>query len=94
TKAIDMLIETSPIIAAKDKVALEQSSKYDFKNKDENGKPIKVLPSGRPQFETVYDRFVWVLEHKDWNEKDEKLKEKNIEIYQMALEEANRRKIG
>ncbi len=94
TKMVDALLESSPIIEAKDKELLEQSNKYDFKNKDEEGKPTKVLASGRPAFESMFDRFVWVLENNAWNEKDEKLKAKNNDIYEMAKRDVDSRKVG
>jgi len=94
TAMVDALLESSPIIEAKDKEALEQSNKYDFKNKDENNQPTKVLASGRPAFESLYDRFIWVLENENWNEKDEKLKNANITIFEMAKKEVDNRKIG
>jgi hypothetical protein len=94
TKMVDALLESSPIIEAKDKEKLEQSNRYDFKNKDEEGKPTKVLASGRPAFESMFDRFVWVLENNAWNEKDEKLKAKNNDIYEMAKRDVDSRKVG
>ena len=87
TQSVDMLINRSDILVQKDKEALEKSKRYDFKNKDEEGLPTKVLSSGRPIFETPYDRFVWVLENDCWNEKDEKLKDKHPEFYELALKE-------
>src|SRR5690606_3567161 len=74
TQAVDMLLYQSDVLVQQDKEALEKSKRYDFKNKDEEGLPKKVLPSGRPIFDTPYERFVWVLENDCWNEKDEKLK--------------------
>ena len=94
TEAVDRLIQSNDQIVAKDKEALEQSKRYDFKQKDEEGKPQKVLPSGRPAFESLYERFVWVLENDKWNEKDEKLKVANNEIFIMAKEEVDNRKVG
>jgi transposase InsO family protein len=93
TETIDMLLETSPQIAAKDQEALDKSNRYDFKSKGEDGKPQKVLPSGRPAFDSLYDRFVWALENKAWNEKDEKLKQNNTRVFELAKEEVER-KIG
>lgn len=94
TQMVDALLSSSAEIAAKDKEALEKSNKYDFKNKDENNQPKKVLTSGRPAFESLYDRFVWALENKKWNEKDEKLKGENNTIFQMAKKEVDSRKVG
>jgi hypothetical protein len=93
TEAVDRLLQSSPAIAAKDKAELTTSKRYDFTNKDEDGKPQKVLPSGRPQFETMHDRFVWVLEHNDWTDKDRALQQKYPEAYEGAYKEYER-KIG
>ena len=94
TQMVDALLSSSAEIEAKDKEALEKSNKYDFKNKDENNQPKKVLASGRPAFESLYDRFVWALENKKWNDKDEKLKGENNTIFQMAKKEVDSRKVG
>ncbi len=94
TEAVDRLIKSNDKIVAKDKEQLEQSNRYDFKQKDEDGKPTKVLASGRPAFESLYERFIWVLENDKWNEKDEKLKAANITIFKMAKKEVDSRKVG
>ena len=65
--------------------ALEKSTKYDFKTKDEDGKVAKVLPSGRPAFKGKVERFIWVLENpKQMNEKDKELMEKYPDLYEIA----------
>lgn len=87
TKTVDMLLEGSKTIIQNDKEELEKSKRYDFKKRDEEGKPTKVLPSGRPVFNSPFERFVWVLENDCWNDKDEVFKEKHPEIYEMALKE-------
>ena len=87
TEVVDLLLNSSEQIAAADQEALAESNRYDFKNKDENGKPTKVTPSGRPAFETYHDRFVWALVNDDWNEKDERLKEENKDVYEIAYKE-------
>lgn len=94
TEAVTALLNSSKEIVAKDQELLETSNRYDFKNKDEDGKPQKVLPSGRPAFDSFFDRFVWCLENNEWNEKDEKLKTKNPDIYQMAYKDVESRKVG
>ena len=87
TKMVDALLESSPVIEAKEKQALEESKTYDFKKKDEEGKPTKVLPSGRPTFDSMYDRFMWALKNNDWNEKDEKLSIKHNKVFELVKEE-------
>lgn len=92
TEAVDRLIRDSKTIEAKDHVALEDSNRYDFSQKDEEDMPIKLLPSGRPPFKSFYERFLWALENDQWNEKDEALKEKNLAVYELAYKDYMRRK--
>ena len=92
TDAVNMLMNSSKEIEAADKKALDESNHYDFTQKDEEGLPTKILPSGRPVFKGFYERFLWALENDDWNEQDEKLKEKHIEMYELAYTEYKRRK--
>ncbi len=92
TDAVNMLMNSSKEIEAADQKALDASNHYDFTNKDEAGLPAKILPSGRPAFKSFYERFLWALENDKWNEKDEKLKEANEAVYEMAYEEYMRRK--
>lgn len=88
TKVIDALIEAAPIVEAQDLKDLEKSNKYDFKKKDEEGKPKKVLPSGRPSFNSKVERFIWVIENNAWNDKDKVLKEKHPDLYELAKSQA------
>lgn len=91
TEMVTALLDSSKEIEAQDTKALEESNHYDFTKKDDEGLLVKVLPNGRPAFKSFYDRFLWVLENDDWNEKDKKLKEKNLEVYEMAHNEYLRR---
>ncbi len=89
SEVIDAVIKNAPIIELADLKAMEKSNKYDFKNKDEEGVPIKVLPSGRPAFKGKIERFIWVLEHPEAkNEKDEELMEKYPDLYEIAKSQA------
>ena len=63
TETVDRLLRDSVFFEEKDKKELETSNRYDFKQKDEEGKPTKILPSGRPVFESYFDRFVWDLKN-------------------------------
>ena len=92
TDAVNMLLNASKEIEEADAKALVESNHYDFTQKDEDGMPTKVLASGRPAFKSFYERFLWVLEHDEWNEKDEKLKASNEAVYEMAYEEYMRKK--
>lgn len=85
SEVIDAVIQNAPVIEAEDLKALEKSTKYDFKTKDEDGKVAKVLPSGRPAFKGKVERFIWVLENpKQMNEKDKELMEKYPDLYEIA----------
>ncbi|WP_455756506.1 DDE-type integrase/transposase/recombinase [Sulfurimonas sp.] len=94
TEAIDRVMRTGVELEARDKKALEDSNHYDFTKEDDEGLPVKVLENGRPEFKGFVERFIWVLENDEWNEKDEKLKEKNPEIYEFAYAEYMKRKAG
>nr|WP_306458742.1 transposase family protein [Aliarcobacter vitoriensis] len=85
SEVIDAVIKNTPVIEAEDLKALEKSNKYDFKNKDEEGKPQKVLESGRPQFKGKVERFIWILENPEqMNEKDKELMDKYPDLYEIA----------
>ncbi len=89
SEVIDAVIKNAPIIELADLKAMEKSKKYDFKNKDEEGVPIKVLPSGRPAFKGKIERFIWVLEHPEAiNEKDKELMDKYPDLYEIAKSQA------
>lgn len=88
TETIDRLLKDSVKIEKIDKQELEKSNRYDFKNKDEEGKPTKILPSGRPVFESYFDRFVWDLKNNMVDNTTKKLAEKYPSIWEMAEKEA------
>jgi len=88
TEAVDRVLRDSKIIEDEDKKALEKSNKYDFKNKDEEGIPQKILPSGRPSFTAYFDRFLWDLTHNMVDETTKKLAKKYPDIWEMAEKEA------
>lgn len=86
--AINMLKDSIPNIHKQEQKELDESNRYDFKTKDEEGKPTKVLKDGsRPLFNSPYERFIWCLENKQWNDKDEKAKQRHPKIYEMAYRE-------
>ncbi len=86
TDVIEATIKNIPIIEQKDQEALDKSNRYDFKQKDKEGKPTKVLESGRPAFfANRVERFVWVIENDAWTDKDFELKEKYPKTYEAAL---------
>jgi len=94
TAVISMLLDESYKLQELDILELENSKTYDFKNKDENGIPKKILQGGRPQFVTYEDRFIWCLEKNEWNDKDLKLKEIKPNSYERALNKFNQRRLA
>ena len=84
TETVDRLLRDSVFFEEKDKKELETSNRYDFKQKDEEGLPLKVLPSGRPAFKELYDRFFWDLKNDMVDETTNKLAQKYEEIWEMA----------
>jgi len=88
TQAVDNLLRDSKVIKEKDKEALEKSNRYDFKQKDEEGKPQKILPSGRPEFNSYFDRFLWDITHNMVDDITNKLANKYPDIWEMAKKEA------
>jgi putative transposase len=90
TPTIDVVFENAPKIAAKDREQLESSNKYDFKNKDEEGKPKKLTPSGRPAFTSFYDRALWDLRNNMVDESTNKLAKKYPDIWRSAKKEYER----
>jgi hypothetical protein len=88
TETVDRLLKDSVMFEQKDKKELETSNRYDFKQKDEEGKPTKILPSGRPIFESYFDRFLWDLKNNMVDETTKKLAAKYPDIWEMAEKEA------
>lgn len=88
TTRIDALLKEAPKMELKDKEELEKSNKYDFKNKDEKGKPQKILESGRPMFKTFIERFVWDLEHDSVDESTNNLAKAYPDMWEMAKKQA------
>ncbi|PLY08378.1 MAG: DNA transposition protein [Arcobacter sp.] len=88
TQTVDALLKESPKIEAQDKKDLEQSNHYDFKNRDENGKAQKVLPSGRPMFTSFIDRFVWDLENNMVDESTNNLAAEYPDMWKIAQSKA------
>jgi len=94
TAVTTMLLNESHKLQKQDIQELEQSKHFDFKNKDEDGLPKKVLEGGRPEFETYEDRFLWCLENKEWSDKDKKLKELKPDSYERAFEKYEKRRLA
>lgn len=92
TAVTEMLLSESHILEANDKEKLEESNHYDFKNKDEDGKPKKVLEGGRPAFTSFKDDFLWCLENNTWSKRDIRSREKRPDTYEEALLEFSKRK--
>lgn len=88
TEKIDAILSEQKKIETKDKEALEESKRYDFKQKDEEGKPKKVLESGRPAFSSFIERFVWDIKHEKVDASTKKLADKYPDMWEMAQKEA------
>jgi hypothetical protein len=88
TETVDRLLKDSIMFEEKDKKELETSNRYDFKQKDEEGLPQKILPSGRPAFNTYFDRFLWDLKNNMVDDTTKKLAAKCPDIWEMAKKEA------
>jgi hypothetical protein len=72
TERIDALLHDSVVIAQRDEAQYKEEQE------------VKLLASGRPVFNTFYERFMWCLENNEWNEKDLKIKAANMAVYEMA----------
>lgn len=88
TETVDRLLRDSVFFEEKDKNELETSNRYDFKQKDEEGKPTKILPSGRPIFESYFERFLWDIKNNMVDDTTKKLASKYSDIWEMAEKEA------
>ena len=84
TETVEVLLRESKKIEAKDKQELNESTKYDFKTKDEEGKPQKILADGRPLFTSYIDRFVWDLENERIDEDTKQLAKEYPDMWDMA----------
>lgn len=87
TPAIEMLLRDSKKIEEIDRQELEKSNRYDFKLKDEEGKATKVLPSGRPVFNSFFDRFVWDIRNDMVDENTKELAIKYPTMWELAEKE-------
>lgn len=87
TETIRAVRDGIKVFAEADAKALEESNIINMEGE-------KLLPSGRPVFNYVQDRFLWDLEHDMVDESTEKLKQKQPELWDIAYREFERKKIG
>jgi hypothetical protein len=87
TETIRAVRDGIKVFAEADAKALEESNIINMEGE-------KLLPSGRPVFNYVQDRFLWDLEHDMVDESTEKLKQKQPDMWDIAYREFERRKIG
>lgn len=87
TEVIRAVKDGMKTFAAADAKALESSNIMNMEGE-------KLLPSGRPAFNQLLDRFMWDLEHDTVDESTEKLKQKQPDIWDIAYREYERKKIG
>lgn len=87
TEVILNIMEASKTFAAQDAEAAADSNITDMQGE-------KLLPSGRPPFRQVYDRFMWDLEHDMVDDSTKELKIGREEIWNAAEREYERKKAG
>jgi len=87
TETIRAVRDGIKMFAEADAKALEESNIINMEGE-------KLLPSGRPVFNYVQDRFLWDLEHNMVDESTERLKQKQPELWDIAYREYERKKIG
>lgn len=87
TETIRAVSDGVRAFARADERALEESNIINMEGE-------KLLPSGRPAFNQLIDRFMWDLEHDTVDESTEKLKQKQPDIWDIAYREYERKKIG
>lgn len=87
TETIRAVSDGVRAFARADERALEESNIINMEGE-------KLLPSGRPAFNQLLDRFMWDLEHDTVDESTEKLKQKQPDIWDIAYREYERKKIG
>lgn len=87
TETIRAVSDGVRAFARADERALEESNIINMEGE-------KLLPSGRPAFNQLLDRFMWDLEHDTVDESTEKLKQKQPDIWDIAYREHERKKIG
>ncbi|MDD2267044.1 transposase family protein [Sulfuricurvum sp.] len=87
TETIRAVSDGVRAFAMADEKALEESNIINM-----NGE--KLLPSGRPTFNQLVDRFMWDLEHDMVDESTDKLKQKQPDLWDIAYREHERKKIG
>lgn len=82
TPTIDAVLEASKVFEKQDK---EDSNTFNMQGK-------KVIDEGKRSFHTFYDRFLYELEHDTVSDKTKKLAQKHPEMWELAVNEHNRRK--
>lgn len=87
TETIRAVSDGVRAFARADERALEESNIINMEGE-------KLLPSGRPAFNQLIDRFMWDLEHDTVDESTEKLKQKQPDLWDIAYREYERKKIG
>lgn len=87
TETIRAVKDGIKAFAKADEKALEESNIINMEGE-------KLLPSGRPAFNQLIDRFMWDLEHDTVDESTEKLKQKQPDLWDIAYREYERKKTG
>lgn len=87
TEISSAVMEASKEFARQDEQAVATSNIVSMEGE-------KLLPSGRPAFTQLVDRFMWDLEHDTVDESTNRLKEKKPELWEIAFKEYERKKVG
>lgn len=94
TKVVSKITEVSSAVMAASKEFARQDAEVAATSNVMNMEGEKLLPSGRPAFTQLVDRFIWDLEHDMVDESTNNLKQKKPELWAIAMKEHERRKAG
>ncbi|MBN1839752.1 MAG: transposase [Campylobacterales bacterium] len=94
TKIVSKVTEVSSAVMEASKEFARQDAEIAETSNVMNMEGEKLLPSGRPAFTQLVDRFIWDLEHDTVDESTNKLKEKQPDLWEIASKEFARKKVG
>lgn len=94
TKVVSKVTEVSSAVMEASKEFARQDAEIAETSNIMNMEGEKLLPSGRPAFTQLVDRFIWDLEHDTVDESTNRLKEKQPDLWEIASKEFARKKVG
>ncbi len=92
TKVVSKVTEVSSAVMEASKEFARQDAEVAETSNVMNMEGEKLLPSGRPAFTQLVDRFIWDLEHDTVDESTNKLKEKQPDLWEIAFKEYERKR--